>query len=268
MTQTKETNFEILINHIEYIKKILNKKEIDINQNGSVFFSGYGTLLKPNGVYLIGLNPGGDFDDITISKSLDEFLEKDEFANAYLDENWGKESKNEFQKNAVDAFEKLNLCLRETCGSNIIFQRTKNRKEISKLTTTMNSYVYCHDYIINNIINPSVIITVGADPYGALKNNWCDEKGKELPLNTNSSGKAVKGSPWYIESKDGDKILCYLPHFSRKSLYEKFSKCDPAIEKMHSKIHEKLKLRYSCSKLPKWKFKNSCQSLLPDIFAG
>lgn len=277
MMQKQKTNFAM---HIETIKNILehidvmdnNKQKINIlDQSGSVFFSGYGTLLNPNGVYLLAINPAGDpeTNNKTISKSLDEFQEKiDEdfreekinsqynnaYFHAYLDEDW--EDK-DFQKNAVDAFEKLHLCLRQTCTSNSIFQRTKKETDIYGIKTTRNAYIHCHDYIINTMINPSVIIAVGETPWLALKDNWEDEKGKDVPLNTNN-GKAVKGSPWYIESKDGDKILCYLPHFSWSSWYEKFLTCN--IEELRDKIHEKLKKR-DILNLPKWKFKNSWQSL-------
>lgn len=274
MMQAQETNFEKsredIKRHIKNIKKILekidvpNKNKIDVlNESGSVFFSGYGTLLKPNGVYLIGINPGGDPKEIktTAADSLDGLLKKmDEdqreeiklyyhaYDNAYLDEYWGKGN---FQNNAKEAFEELKLCLRKTCISNIIFQRTKSKNDIYAIETTRNAYVQCHDYIINEIIKPSVIIAVGNDPYYALKENWCDEKG-DNPLKK-ENGEPVPVSP-YVETED--KILCYMPHFSSPWYTKNFSKCESTKKIMHDKIQEKLKKR-NASNLPQWKFKNS-----------
>lgn len=225
-----------------------------MGKSGSVFYTGYGTLLNPNGVYLLGINPGGNPEEITesVAKNLHDFQYRNPYFNAYLDEDWGHK---DFQRNIKDAFEKLNLCLRIVCCSNMVFERTEKSDDVIKI---MNSYIYIQSYIINNIINPSVIIAVGEKTYHALVDNWT-EQGKPTPLNI-IDGKPVAGSPWYIESIEKDKLLCYMPHFSYNGHYGKFSKCEQAIESMRYKIHEVLNER-DISHRPKWNFKNSWQSL-------
>lgn len=254
----------VVENHIKMIEKIIKKIEKDKNvsildESGSVFYTGYGTLIKPNGVYFLGINPGGDPDKgIRVKEQLNNFLlEKNSYYNAYQDEkDWGKS--NSLQLDVMDAFDKLNLCLSKTCGSNLIFERTKNEKDIKNKDSKINGYVYIHDYIINEILNPSIIISFGSTPYDKIKWLWEDEKIENTALNLCH----CEGGPCYFESKAGDKILCYIPHSSH-SHYKKFSECGHAIEILRSKIKDVMKKR-NTSNPPKWKFKSSWQSLFSD----
>lgn len=242
----------------DILKQIEIKEGIEIlGKSGSVFYTGYGTLLNPNGVYLLGINPGGNPEEITesVAKNLHDFQYRNPYFNAYLDEDWGD---NDFQAGVKDACAKLGLSLREICGGNFIFERTRSEKDIRNKGTKINAYTYFHDYVINNIINPSAIIVFGSTLYDELKEKdkiWIDEKIESKPLNPQCNN----GSPRYCESSDGDKILCYIPHPSRNG-YQNFSDCAPAIEEMRKKIHEKLNKR-DISHLPKWNFINSWQSL-------
>lgn len=250
--------YNIIESHKNKIMELIKKKsEFDIwGTSGSIFYTGYGTLLKPNGVYLLGINPGGSKEKtLNVEEQFEELLKgKDCFYNAYKDEDWGKN--NGLQRAVEGAFKKLNLCLRETCGSNLIFERTGGIKELKnkykdKINDYYNYQISIHDYIINNIINPSVIISFGGAPYKVLSENWKNKQEEEDDL------KRVTGitSPKYIESKDGDKILCYFPH-SSFGHYDKFitsPHAEETLKKMRSKIHEKLDKR-DMENPPKWQF--------------
>lgn len=294
MTGKAQTNLNEHLGNIEMLldKIIDNEDKRPIKErSGTVFYSGYETLFNNYGVYFLGANPKGSPDTPgSIKDSLNELRQIKEnseeyksadlyedlnecekckierikyykgYYNAYLDECWGTKCKNSFQNNIVDAFNLLCLDLRITCGSNFVFQRSNAIKEIPENIQTQ--YIYVHDYIINEIINPSVIIIAwskGYDDY--FKKNWDDDVKKPISLNTTPEGKPLPASPCYIESEDDTKILCYLPHFSWQGHYNKFSECKTAIDQMRIKIHEKLEKR-STLKLPKWKFKKTWQSLL------
>lgn len=248
----------IVENHIKKIKEIIKEKEGDniLKKSGSVFYSGYATILEPNGVYLLGINPGGDPDTSpSIEESFCSFLNENPFFNAYRDQNdWGNTN---FQKNINDLFIRLHLGLRETCASNLVFERTPNSDKIN--SKKIKSYINIHDYIINDMLNPSIIITIGKKTYNGLAENWLDRKQHDMPLNI-SNAKPAKGTPRYLESKDGNKLLCYIPHVSWDVHYKKFADYEFVVEKMRSKIHDVLKKR-NTSNLPIWKFTKSYQSL-------
>lgn len=264
--------------HIKEIKNILtemqikdqNEEKIEIlEQSGTVFYTSYLTLLNPNGVYLIGTNPGGGNDEKNksnkeyekIRENLDNFINKGKDYNAYLSkEDWGKSYYKEGIKNI---FEILGVDLKMTCGSNIVFQRSRSEKEIDNFK---DEYVYAHDYIINKIINPSVIIAIGDKPYYTLINHW-NEKKEEIIINTLSKkNKRLVLAAGYAESKDGDKLLCHLPHLSREYNYERFLKCETAIEELRKRIHEKLEKwkKLSNQDRPKWKFDRTWELLFQD----
>lgn len=271
--------------HIEKIKNILtemqikdqNEEKIEIlEQSGTVFYTSYLTLLNPNGVYIIGTNPGGNPDEENISdkennkikKSLENFINKGENYNAYLDddkldddkEDWGKSY---YQEGIKKTFEILGIDLKMTCGSNIVFQRSKNEKEINKFK---DDYIYVHNYIINKIINPSVIIAIGNKPYYTLINHW-KEKKEEIIINTpREDNNKLVFAAGYTESEDGDKLLCHLPHFSYEYLYKRFSKCETAKKELCRKINEKVNKWKTLSdhERPKWNFGITCEPSFHD----
>lgn len=283
MTPDEQKNLE---KHIKEIKCRLRKKGIDENVKGAVFYSGYKTLFNNYGVYLIGANPGGSPEEIpgNIGESLAEFAQHPKnnlnftknstnehdicsdmciidcekckkqkkeyyegYYNSYLDECWGKKCKNKFQKNIKDAFERLDLDLRATCGSNLVFERSKRKSEIKN---KFSYYIEVHNYIINNIINPNAIIAFDSDVYGILEKNW-QEKGE--PLRLNPDLKDQRGAPRYIQSIDKTKILCYVPHFS-SGWYSKFKNCPAERHQKLSTLIKELCRNRKSRELPKWNF--------------
>lgn len=266
MNDGEKRKLEGHINEIKMrLKKIEENGKIHIlDQSGSVFYTGYGTLLDPNGVYFLGINPGGNprENPETVEENLSNVLNKRRYYNAYdAKEDW---EGSKVQDAVVDIFKKLEISLKKTCASNLVYERSIDTKSLENKTVKFNSSIYIHDYIINNILNPSVIISFGSHAYNTIKKSWIDDKKESEALNTCYKN----GSPCYYESMSGDKLLVYIPHTSH-SHYKKFSQCMHAIEIIRSIIQEKLKIRREKlaigdkSNLPKWKFKNSWQSLFP-----
>lgn len=62
-----------------------------LSRSGSVFYTGWQSLLEPSPLYILGLNPGGDpvaQSGNTIAKHIAEFRECQEPWSAYADESW------------------------------------------------------------------------------------------------------------------------------------------------------------------------------------
>ncbi|WP_165078689.1 MULTISPECIES: hypothetical protein [unclassified Desulfovibrio] len=196
-----------------------------LSRKGTVFFSEADTLFNGYGVYLLGANPGGEPDDqdFTIQKSLENFGEHDTH-NAYISEYFKdpeRKLQNTFQKNIQYIFDSLNLNLKNTCGSNIVFERSKSFKDISKKLIPV--CFKAHKYIINTILKPSVIIAIGKNSYEILKNKWNDDVWDEIVFKSDTGEDLGPCAPAYVQSKDAKKVLLYIPHPSYGRWFCKYS---------------------------------------------
>lgn len=195
------------------------------SRKGTVFFSEAHTLFNGYGVYLLGANPGGEPEeqDFTIQESLRNFGQPGTH-NAYISEYFKdpeRKLQNTFQKNIQYIFDSLNLNLKNTCGSNIVFERSKRFKDISK--KLIPKYFEAHKYIINTILKPSVIIAIGKNSYNILKNKWNDDLWDERVFKSDSKEDLGSGTPAHVQSKDAKKVLLYIPHPSYGRWFCKYS---------------------------------------------
>lgn len=184
-----------------------------LDESGTLFYSSCATLV-PGRYYFLGLNPGGaDIKTKTIGQSLRDLSHLT--ANAYLDENWGSDSRafgvgrHPLQKNFKALFDALGEDPRAVCASNLIFSRSIGEKgsggrERAELCWPVHQAVLA-------IVQPLAIITFGRQPF-----NFILEK---LSGTAPQDSRAGHGNwTWRCSSLKAGQKLIGLPHLSRYAL--------------------------------------------------
>ena len=130
----------------------------------------------------MGFNPGGDPNNIneTVGQSIANFpLNKE---NPYLDEKWGlyDAGKAPLQRRLQYIFDNINVSLRETPASNLIFTRSVMASDITDWHSMANLCWPVHEKILH-IVRPKIILTFGngpVSPYEYIKSR-SDNIGEE-----------------------------------------------------------------------------------------
>lgn len=137
-----------------------------LDKKGGILYSSQETL-KPGPVYLLGYNPGGDPEQNltgpTLGMCADALLTRTE--NEYLCGKWingrdGQPAAGQalLQRRVNALLKAIGLNTADVCASNLIFQQSKNIREISP--DKANACWKVHEAIIE-IIQPRLIIAIG-----------------------------------------------------------------------------------------------------------
>ena len=210
-----------VIQSIDEIKRLLGKT---IKQAGTAFYSNIATLT--NGKYLIvGLNPGGDPNEITdtIEKSFTNF--KNESYNAFFQKwyNNNPERVHRLQKNFRELFKILENdenYLKKVCATNLFYERTKRETDFN--STVVQNHKLIIEYVIN-IVQPEIIFTFGKKPFYTLKDLF-DPTPKFLKKPSgHGNWKILLASGTY---KKRQTKLIGFPHLSIYTLYTRRDEMD------------------------------------------
>ncbi len=107
-----------------------------LDRSGAVFYSGRVAFASPCRVYLLGLNPGGSPDALrrnTVAESMKEWRQRTESAwSAYADESWAnaRAGQGGMQPEVLHLLRNLNLDVRRTPASNVIFVRSRSEPDL------------------------------------------------------------------------------------------------------------------------------------------
>ena len=223
------------------------KKTNLLNQSGAVLYSSYYTV-KPGKFMIIGLNPGGDPEEIkrTIEQDINYKFEKSRENpkwNEFFDEEWipGEPGCDRLQVN-MRYFIRLLLGdrekLRDICATNLIFTRSKAEQDISKPQELAKTcWKKVHKWLLQQV-KPEIIITYSAFAYHFIKNKLKNNKEvskpheNEIEFSPKITIKIAKIPKASFINKE--IYIVYIPHLSRHTFFGK--------EKVVEKIKEKLKL--------------------------
>lgn len=175
--------------------------------SGNVLYSGASTL-RAGAVYILGLNPGGDPNQLrwqTIRRVLDELPSKSE--NEYLDVSWqGREAGESLLQRRVRALaDMLGVELRDVCASNLIFMRSKDANDCG-YPDLADACWPVHQAILD-IVRPRLVVCFGnsgRSPYAFLRREFGDPEETTFPsghgewqcrIFRSSSGPTVAGLP-------------------------------------------------------------------------
>jgi hypothetical protein len=187
--------------------------------DGATLYSSFKTLKKGD-IYILGLNPGGSDEGLTIEKSLKNIRNED--YNEYLAE-WNRPAgQHPLQKNIHKLVKLFDQDVKSICASNLIFERSKNAdaiKGIYRDSEKMGKYWKIHKQIIE-IVQPKIIIAFGngveISPYQFVKEKISDCN-DEKAIYAGHGNYQCRSVSVNIEGRN--ITLIGLPHLSRYHLY-------------------------------------------------
>lgn len=196
--------------NIENLNTLIQTIPALSKMNGGILYSSVETL-KEGKFYFLGVNPGGIGSE---PLHFDPLYRE----NAYLDEVWDngngtyEKGKAPLQRRVQNLFHALGIDLREVCASNLIFRQSQDIQLLEDFYADADACFPIHQYIIEEIVKPQFIISMGRDviDYFTNKQNYSfyDEF---------DSGH----STWKIRiAKKGDITHINVPHMS---YYDPFS---------------------------------------------
>ena len=191
--------------------------------SGGVLYSSYHTV-RENNIILMGLNPGGDSNEIkhTIIEDIYEVYEKsknNEKWSSYFDEDWDNESN--LAQNIKKFVEKIfgsQEQLRDLLCTNLVFVRSRDEGCINE--ELMDKCWPVHQWLFE-IIRPALIIVYSSKAYNYLKNRLEIKNAEEKKIPSGRSNWNILVSDCSVNLKDNRFIkgkLIYIPHFSRYSI--------------------------------------------------
>ena len=139
-----------------------------LDRSGSVFLSGRCAFNSQSDLYLLGLNPGGNPDDLislTIRKDIDKVLHhRREDWCAFRDERWKKsgDGKNAMQRGPLYLFERVGRNPRCVPASELIFPRSSSFKLLANSDTLADECWPFHQAIIEKL-GTRVIVCLGRE---------------------------------------------------------------------------------------------------------
>lgn len=155
------------------ISEVIHHLGNDAKRPGSVLYNGWNTLCPNHGLYIMGLNPGGDPDQIktsVVGSLLDERL-NDNFC-SYKDECWRKScradcpNRNHYgdrphQKRVVELAKALGYNnVRDVFAANVIFVRSKNQNDLDERERLFDKCWPIHQIFLS-IVEPKIILCLG-----------------------------------------------------------------------------------------------------------
>lgn len=178
-----------------------------------------------NAYYQVWSSPDAGFDPL--QKSARKFLASLEFTEPKYAESIKPENLTDPEKFITEQEmfirEAQHRFIKSVCSSNLYFLRSRNIKALKKgqekePEKDISQYIYwpIHKYIINEIVNPSIIIVYGMDAgYAVLKEQLLGMT-KEACIPTGRAEKSKRRYP-AVEFAlfDDDKLLVGIPHLSR-----------------------------------------------------
>lgn len=205
---------------IDNIKKIIDDNQMS-KLHGGILYSSKETLKKGQ-IYFMGYNPGGGSDESAIATTLKDDIESlyTKTSNDYVDEEWEQkkykyaQGEAPLQQRCKFLFEHLDLGIRieDVCATNLIFAQSPDMNGVSYPTADKCWKV--HEYLINNIIKPKIIICMGngneKSAYAYLKDRVY-KQGKIESLDANHGNYSIKA---FKTGEETPKWVIGFPHFS------------------------------------------------------
>jgi hypothetical protein len=142
--------------------------------SGAVLYSGHDTLA-PGRLYVMGLNPGGDPDQLTVEGSViwRSLVRTRCHWNAYLDDNWRTPTEpTPMQKRVRYLFESLKVEPRRTFTTNAIFTRSRTADGLEGLWSNWWNYGWPVHQLFLRVVRPRLILCLGCgddSPFGLLR---------------------------------------------------------------------------------------------------
>lgn len=153
-----------------------------LKQPGAVLYSSWETL-KDGEYYFLGVNPAGSGEATpkTIRESLDELGTST--TNEYLDVSWYSNPTDTKRRPLQQRFkflfeDALRVDPRSVCASNLIFKSSKKEKDAGGWPMAKKCWPV-HKAIIQEIVQPRVIITFGILPFDFILNTLGGTRPKE-----------------------------------------------------------------------------------------
>ena len=177
-------------------------------QPGMVFFSGRRAFSTKRGIYLLGINPGGDHKRFTRSVQDHTKLvlsDKPEDWSEYRDEEWGKSEAGAkpFQKRVCYLFKQAGYSPGEVPSSNLIFQRSRNVGELRGDFNLLAEECWpFHEAVITEL-EPKVIVCLG----GRVRDWVCQKLSANVPVETYTEANNRKLVSRSYSNKEGVAVV-------------------------------------------------------------
>jgi hypothetical protein len=195
-------------------------------ESGAVLYSGHDTLV-PGLLYVMGLNPGGDPDQLKAEGSViwKSLVRTRSHWNAYLDENWGTlTTPSPMQARVRDLFVKLNVDSRRTLTTNAVFTRSRTANKLEGLWSNWWNHGWPVHQLFLRAVRPRLILCLGCgddSPFGLLRTP-VPYRGR-VPRLWQDDGIASRGAGLVVRRVEldlgqGERHVCAvaaLPHPSR-----------------------------------------------------
>ena len=184
-----------------------------LHEDGSVLYSSLETIKKGD-IYLLGINPGGSNKSHTLEEDLIGTPEKS--YSAYCDEDWSNnnsgDGNSKFQKRINWLIARLGYNMRDICSTNLIFFRSQN---VKNLTRVMADVCWPVHEVLLNIVKPKIILTIGNSystnsPYAYIQSIYGGDTYE--PIKANHGNYSIK----IMRTKilENDVFVVGFPHLS------------------------------------------------------
>lgn len=211
--------------------------------SGAVFYSGKNAFKGKKDLYIIGLNPGGDFElqeNETISWHANEIIvnRKSNFSE-YRDGIWKKGKKageSPMQKRVLHLFLKLGLSPSDVPASNVCFVRSRGESEIKEKLNFYSELCWpVHESIIKEL-DIKIILCFGQRSGKFVRNKI---GAHEELLNFRFEEK--NGRPWKTLTFKNPKgqIVITATHPSRADWTNPVTDISPLVKKIYNKYKRK-----------------------------
>lgn len=184
-------------------------------RSGAVFYSGRAAFLKPSAIYILGLNPGGSVasqPQNTIGRHFTNWLTAEERYSEYLDGEWadGRPGEHGMQPRVRHFAEQLDIDLRETPASNLVFARSADEAQLGAEASSLMELCWpVHEAVIDTL-QPKLIIC-----FGKTAGTWVRKKLRATKPVSDWS-ETYPNRSWKSRAHRGDG-LCYVATLTHPS---------------------------------------------------
>lgn len=153
-------------------------------RSGAIFYTGRAAFTGVRPIYLLGLNPGGNPDEMrgnTIARYLEKGKQRPERWSEYQDEPWQGAAPGIWgmQPRIRHLADRLGVCLHDVPASNVVFVRTRNERDLNAEKRQLMSECWpVHEAVIQTLKVRAIICL------GKTAGHWVRRKlnAREAPI--------------------------------------------------------------------------------------